>query len=159
MLRKSMLMLATSFAAGLLFINLYNSMIDAVNWGSNIPTSIQTARDYFKTVNPGDFFRVFTPMNQVLALLALIVCWKAGKSVRLYCGVALLFSLAVDVMTFGFFYPRNDIMFINPIQGNIDAIKTAWSQWSSVNWIRSGLQLMNLVFDFAALSLLLKTDK
>jgi len=152
-------MLATSFAAGLLFINLYNSMIDAVNWGSNIPTSIQTARDYFKTVNPGDFFRVFTPMNQVLALLALIVCWKAGKSVRLYCGVALLFSLAVDVMTFGFFYPRNDIMFINPIQGNIDAIKTAWSQWSSVNWIRSGLQLMNLVFDFAALSLLLKTDK
>ena len=81
MLRKSLLYLATTLVAGLLFVNIYTSMIDAVNWGSNIPISIQTARDYFKTVNPGNFFRIFSPINQVLALITLIVCWKAGKEI------------------------------------------------------------------------------
>ena len=125
MLRKSILMLATTFAAGLLFVNLYTSLIDAVSWGSNIPASTQTARDYYKAANPGDFFRIFSPINQILSLLALIICWKAGKRIRLYCIFALLLAIAADAMTFGFFYPRNEIMFNGPIS-DTSAIRTAW---------------------------------
>lgn len=154
MIRKPILILATTFAAGLLFVNVYNSIVDATSWGSNIPASIQTARDYYKTVNPGNFFRIFSPVNQILSLVALIVCWKANKRIRIYCALALLFAVAVDGFTFAYFYPRNEIMFSSPINTNFDAIKTAWSEWSSMNWFRSGLGLVNLIFDYAALTLL-----
>jgi uncharacterized membrane protein len=159
MIRQSILILTTTFAAGLLFVNVYNSLIDAISWGSNMPASIQTTRDYYKIINPGNFFLVFTPINQVLTLLALIICWKEGKRIRIYCGAALLFAVAVDVMTFGFFYPRNDIMYTSPIDTNLDAIKIAWSQWSSMNWFRSGLQLINLHLDFAVMIYVLSYNK
>jgi hypothetical protein len=159
MIRKSALVLATTFTAGLLFVNVYNSWVDAVSWGSNIPTSIVTAREYFRVVNPGSFFRLFSPVNQALALFALVVCWKMGKKVRVYSGLALLFAVLVDVFTFGFFYPRNEIMFAAPIDTNLEAIKTAWSEWSNMNWVRSGVEVVGLAFDFAALSLVLKAER
>jgi hypothetical protein len=159
MIRKSILILATTFAAGLLFVNIYTSMVDAASWGSDIPTSIQTARDYYKTVNPGNFFRIFSPANQILSFLALVICWRTDKKIRLYCGIALLFAIATDVFTFAFFYPRNDVMFTAPMDANLDAIKRAWSEWSTMNWVRSGLVLTNLSFDFAALTRLLRSEK
>lgn len=128
-------------------------MVDAHNWGSNIPASIQTARDYFKTANPGTFFKVFSPVNLVAGLLALILCWRTGKRVRLYCAVALLFAIGTDILTITYFYPRNDILFKSPIATNFDAIKTAWEQWSSMNWIRSLICSVTLVCDFLAFNL------
>lgn len=159
MIRILILILTVVFSAGLLFVNIYTSMIDAVSWGSDIPASIQTARDYFKVVNPGSFFRIFSPANQILTLVALIVCWKADKKIRLFIGLALLFAIATDVFTFSFFYPRNEIMFNNPIDENLDAIKKAWSEWSTMNWLRSAIVLANLSFDFAALLRLVKVEK
>ena len=78
-LRKLSLALAISLAAGLLFTNFSTWVVDARNWGANIPSSIQTTRDYFKAANPGTFYRIFSPANQVAGLLALILCWRAGK--------------------------------------------------------------------------------
>jgi hypothetical protein len=158
MLRKSLLILAITFAAGLLFVNVYNSLVDAVSWGSNIPASIQTTRDYYKVVNPGNFFRVFSPINQVLALLVLIVCWKTNKRIRIYSALALLIAVTSDGFTFAYFYPRNEIMFSSPIDTNLEAIKTAWAEWATMNWVRSGLVLLNLIFDFTAFTLLIKND-
>jgi hypothetical protein len=66
---KNVLLFASILiACGLLLTNIYNSLIDAKSWGSNIPKSIETARQYYQTVNPGNFFRIFSPVNQVLAL-------------------------------------------------------------------------------------------
>ena len=152
-LRKLSLALAISLSAGVLFTNIYTSVVDAHNWGSNIPTSIQTARDYFKTANPGTFYRIFSPANQVASLLALVLCWGAGKSVRLYCAIALLFAVATDMLTFAYFYPRNDIMLKSPIATNLNAIKTAWEQWSLMNWFRSLICAVTLVLDFFAFNL------
>jgi len=158
-LSKSALILATTFAAGLLFVNVYNTLIDAVNWGSNIPTSIQTARDYYKTLTPAHFFRVLSPVNQMLTLLALVFSWKAGIKARIYCGAALAFAVSVDVFTFVFFYPRLETMFVAPIDSNIDALQAAWSEWTNMNWLRSLLEVLNLAFDFAALSLILEVSR
>jgi len=152
-LRKLSLALAISLAAGLLFTNIYTSMVDARNWGANIPASIQTARDYFKTANAGVFFRIFSPANQAAGLLALILCWRAGKRARIYCVIALLFAISTDMLTFAYFYPRNDILFKSPIATNLDAIKTAWEQWTTMNWVRSLICAAGLVFDFLAFNL------
>jgi len=159
MIRKTLLYSVTAVACGILFVNLYTSIVDAVSWGSDIPASIQTTRDYFKSGDPGKFFRIFSPANQILTLLALVVCWKAGKKIRMYCALALLTAVAIDGFTFAYFFPRNEIMFVSPIDGNIDAIKSAWSSWSAMNWVRSGLILVNVITNFTALSLVIKNEK
>ena len=159
MIRKSILILTIIFPAGLLFVNIYTSLVDAVIWGSDFPASIQVARDYFKAANPGSFFRFFSPANQVLTILSLIICWKADNKIRLYIGLSLLFGIASDVFTFVYFYPRNEIMFQTPIEGNIDVIKKAWTEWSTMNWLRSALVLTNLTFNFAAFIRLLKIER
>ena len=43
-------------------------------------------------------------------------------------------------------------MFVNPIEGNTEAIRTAWSQWTFMNWPRSAIIVIVLVLDFAALN-------
>ena len=77
----------------------------------------------------------------------------------MFCALALISAVASDAFTFAYFYPRNEIMFNSSLDTNLDAIKTAWSQWSSMNWLRSGIGAVNLFFDFTALTLLLKTGK
>lgn len=149
---KTILLFASfSVASGLLFTNIYTSLVDAGSWGSHIPESIATAREYYKTVNPGNFFRIFSPINQLLALLSLIAFWKVSRTIRVYLGVALLMYILAEALTFGYFYPRNDILFNTTALTDIDILRKAWSEWSRMNWIRSLLGVMGLVFSFLAL--------
>ena len=138
-------------ASGLLMANVYNSLIDAQSWGSNLPGSIETARNYFKTVNPGHFYRLFSPINQVLGLLCLIVFWKTAPAARLYLGVALIMQIAADVMTFSYFYPRNDVLFISASLTDVATLKQVWSEWNAMNWVRSAIVLAGVVFSLVAL--------
>ena len=144
------LILAATVASGLLFANIYTSMVDAPNWGRDVPTSILAAREYFSIENPGSFFRVFSPLNQVLALLAVVVSWWAPKGIFPICLAALILAVSVDVFTFTYFYPRNEIMFVAPID-NVDAIRSALSGWQNMNWIRSGMIAVIVVLDYLAL--------
>lgn len=57
-MKNIFLFASMAFANGLLFTNIYNSMIDAKSWGADLPHSIETARQYFKSINPGKFFRI-----------------------------------------------------------------------------------------------------
>jgi len=145
------LYLSIVFASGVLFVNIYNSIVDTTAWGSNIPKSIQVTRDYYQSVNPGTFFRVFSPLNQILALLSLVIFWKSSGSIRTFLIVAFLLYLLADVFTFAYFYPRNDIMFKSDISTNLEAIKTAWKQWVPMNWLRSFIIFIGLVCSFISL--------
>ena len=151
MLRPILLGVSAATAAGLLFVNVYNSLVDAPNWGSDIPHSFETARAYYAVANPGSFFRVFSPFNQVLALIAVIISWKNYRYIAM---AALAFAILADVMTFGYFYPRNEIMFISPVDHTI--IANAWQEWSSMNWVRTGICFVNTVASF---TLLIVTSK
>ncbi len=159
MIRQTVLILSTALFSGVLFVNIYTSLVDAPNWGSDIPASIETARAYYKTANPGTFFRLFSPINQVLALLALILCWKVDKRMRIYCGLVLMIAILSDVLTFAYFYPRNEVMFVSPVTSNMDNIKTAWSEWSMMNWVRSFIVLIGVYCGFSALVHLVKKTK
>ncbi|HXS54888.1 MAG TPA: DUF1772 domain-containing protein [Hanamia sp.] len=139
------------FASGVLFVNIYNSIVDTTAWGAHFPESIQTTRNYYQTVNPGTFFRVFSPVNQVLALLSLILFWKTSVNVRIFLLAAFILYVLGDVFTFAYFYPRNDIMFKSDISTNLEAIKTAWKQWVPMNWLRSLIILIGLASSFIAL--------
>lgn len=138
-------------ASGLLLTNVYTSLIDAKSWGSDIPNSIGAAREYFKTVNPGNFFRLFSPVNQVLALLLVVLFWKFSPSVRWCLSTALVLYIITDVLTFAFFYPRNEILFKTASLTDVDTLKRVWSEWNTVNWVRSFILLAGLFFSCLSL--------
>jgi Domain of unknown function (DUF1772) len=150
-MKNIILFASISLAAGLMFVNFYNSLVDAKSWGSDIPNSISAAREYFKTVNPGHFFRVYSPINQVLALLALILFWKAAPAARVYLGAAFGMYVLSEMFTFAYFFPRNDIMWQTAQLTDMDVLKKAWSEWSTMNWLRTFMLLVGLVFSFLSL--------
>jgi len=150
-MKQIFLFASISVACGLLFANLYTSLIDSKSWGSDIPNSIAITREYFKTVNPGNFFRMFSPVNQLLGIIVLILFWKSSPSIRLFLGVALALYLLAEGLTFGYFFPRNDIMFRNAQLSDVDLLRKTWSEWTRMNWVRSGILLTGIFFSFLAL--------
>jgi hypothetical protein len=150
-MKQIFLFASISVACGLLFANLYTSLVDSKSWGADIPNSIAITREYFKTVNPGSFFRMFSPLNQVLEIVVLIIFWKVSGSVRLCAGAALIMYLLSEGLTFGYFFPRNDIMFKNAPLTDVDLLRKTWLEWTTMNWVRSGILLIGIVFSFLSL--------
>jgi uncharacterized membrane protein len=149
---KTILLFASiTIAAGLILVNMYTSLVDAKSWGSNIPGSIATAREYYKIVNPGNFFRIFSPINQALGLIVLIIFWKSSPGIRLYLVFALLMYLSAEAMTFKYFYPRNDIMFRTAQITDTVLLKKTWSEWNKMNWVRTLILIIGLFFSFLSL--------
>ena len=150
-MKKIVLFASISLASGLLFTNLFTSMIDAKSWGCDIPNSIAAAREYFKHVDPGDFFRVFSPINQALGLIVLLLFWKASPSIRLGLGAALVCYVSAEAMTFIYFFPRNDIMFRDAQLTNVELLKKTWSEWDRMNWVRTGILVLGVFFSCISL--------
>jgi hypothetical protein len=149
---KNVLLFASILiACGLLLTNIYNSLIDAKSWGSNIPKSIETARQYYQTVNPGNFFRIFSPVNQVLALLVVIVFWKSSPDAKWFLLTAFILYVLADVFTFSYFYPRNDIMFRTAQLTDVSVLLKTWKGWSTMNWLRSLIIFIGIIFSFISL--------
>jgi len=55
------------------------------------------------------------------------------------------------VLTFAYFYPRNDIMFRTAQLADVDTLKKAWAEWDMMNWVRSAVLLMGLFFSCLSL--------
>lgn len=147
-MRKIILLSSAAFASGILFVNIYSSLVNAAAFEANIPDSIIAARDFFKTVNPGDFFKIFSPLTQLLALLALILFWKKVPAARVTLGVALACYVTADIFTFAYFHPRNDIMFLSEQLPDTETLRRTASEWSIMNWVRSFVVLVGLVCSF-----------
>lgn len=150
MLQRIALYLSIIATGIVLGANVYNSVVDAPNWGAKIPDSLETAKNYFAIGDPGTFFRVASPLAQILTLIALIVCWRAGSGVRKYAAAALALTVLGDVMTFLYFYPRNAIMFAETI--DVPAAMQAWRGWSSMNHVRSVIIVAAVFSQLTALS-------
>ena len=123
-------------AAGLALANTYTSIVDVPAWGNDIPTSLEITRQYYQYSNPGDFFRIFSPANQLLGLLSVILFWKHSRQMRQFLIAAFVLYVIGEGMTFMYFYPRNDIMFRSDI-ADVEKLKTTWQQWRGMNWIRT----------------------
>ncbi|GAB3823669.1 anthrone oxygenase family protein [Hymenobacter jeollabukensis] len=135
-MKRTLLFASLIVASGLLLTNIYTSLVDAPAWGHDIPRSIQTARDYYRVSNPGNFFRVFSPLNQGLALLCAALFWKRGRPTRHLLLLALLLYVGAEGMTFNYFYPRNAILF-GPQVTDVATLQRIWQEWSAMNWVRT----------------------
>jgi hypothetical protein len=132
-------------------VTVYNTLVDAKSWSSDIPNSIQTARDYYKDVDPRRFYALIGPPNLLLSLLTIILFWKNGASLRLYFAASFVLYAAIVVLTFAYFIPRDLILFTWPMHDHIDQIRTAASQWRHMNWLRTVLGFAPVLLSFKGL--------
>jgi anthrone oxygenase-like protein len=152
-MKKAILFLSIICASGLTMVSIYNTVIDSQNWRSDIPLSIQTARDYFHHVDPRRFFTVAGPVNEILVLLTLIVFWKDSASARICFAISFAFYSAIVVLTLTYFVPRDLILFTSSIPDHVEQIKAAANEWSHMNWLRSLLGLIGVLFSFKGLDI------
>jgi hypothetical protein len=150
-MKKLILFLSIICASGLTMVTVYNSVVDAKSWSSDIPASIQTARDYFQHVDPRRFYEVAGPVNLVLIVLTLILFWKESVSLCLYFAASLASYAAILILTLAYFVPRNLILFTWSIPDHLEQIRTASVQWSAMNWLRSLFGLAGVLFSFKGL--------
>jgi len=150
-MKKLVLYASVAFSSGLFFTNIYNSIVNAANWESNVPKSITATKDFFVVANPGTFFQLIDPTNLILIVLALILFWKKSTSIRLYLGIALLCYISSMILTFTYFYPRNEIMFLSEQLSDTETLKRVTSEWGRMNWVRSLIWLAGLICSFLAL--------
>ena len=148
-MKKLILFLSIICASGLTMVSIYNTVVDAKSWSSDIPSSIQTARDYFEHVDPRRFYVVVGPVNLVLILLTLIVFWSDSLSLRYYFAASRY--AAILILTLAYFIPRDLILFTWSIPDQLEQIRTASAQWSAMNWLRSSLGLAGVLFSFKGL--------
>jgi len=149
-MKKVILLTSAALAGGVLAANIFNSMVISEAAQSDIPNSIIAARQYFKTVNPGDFFIIFSPATQIFTLLSLILFWKTAKSVRILLGIALLCYISGDILAFTYFHPRNELMFISEPVPDVETLRKLSSEWSLMNWVRSFVLFVGVVSSFSA---------
>jgi len=157
-MNKIFAFVSLAFMAAVLGVNVYSSVVDARSWGAGIPESIETARRYFAVVNPGTFFRVASPLNQVFALAALIVGWKSGRNARVCFGLALLLAVAAEMLTFAYFFPRNAILF-GTGPADVELLTRVWSEWSAMNWVRNLILVFGLACSMKGLDSLYNATK
>jgi Anthrone oxygenase len=150
-MKKLILFLSIICASGLTMVTIYNSVVNAKSWGSDIPASIQTARDYFQHVDPRRFYEVAGPVNLVLIVLTLILFWKDSVSLRYFFAASFACYAAILILTLAYFVPRNLILFTWPIPDHLEQIRTASAQWTAMNWLRSLLGLAGVLFSFKGL--------
>jgi hypothetical protein len=138
MLIHVLLVLALLAIALLLGATVYESVVMAPNYERDIPDSINTARAFLTRTTPARFFRVISPVTEVLLALSALVGWST-RTTRMSAGGALLVLILLDVITFTFHYPRLAIMFksVQPIDA--DRVRRAARQWAQGNIVRAVL--------------------
>jgi Anthrone oxygenase len=150
-MKKRILFLSIICASGLTMVSIYNTIVDAQSWGSDIPASIQTARDYFHHVDPRRFYAIVGPVNEMLIILAIIFFWRDAVALRVYFAISFLMYTAIVVLTLAYFIPRNLILFTWSIPDHLDQIRVAVAEWSHMNWLRSLLGFIGVLFSFKGL--------
>jgi hypothetical protein len=152
-MKVALAFLSIFMAAGLTAVTVYNTLVDAKSWGSDIPTSIQTARDYYAHVDPRRFYLIVGPPTVLLGVLTTILFWRDDVSVRLLFATSAACYVAIVLLTIFYFVPRDLILFRAPIQGRLDDIREAATQWTRMNWARTLLGCAGVLCSMRALDL------
>lgn len=136
----------------------YESVVMAPNYAADIPNSLEHARLFMRVTNPGNFFRVLAPATQLALLLSVVIFWRLRPS-RWWYVAALVLLLSVDVITFTFHYPRNDLLFHAPMTQPVPQLTAAAHEWATGNVFRIGLLLASAIAASIGLRSALVSDR
>jgi hypothetical protein len=128
----------------------YESVVVAPNL-PGAPSSLEHARGFYRATNPGTFFRVLSPGTQIVLLLALLCNWGPVPVTRWRLAGALALAILGDVITFKFHYPRNTILFSDPLTRSAADLDRVATEWAAGNYVRIGAILTAVVLAMVSL--------
>lgn len=141
--------LSTAALCMLLGATVYESVVMAPNFAHG-KTALEGARAFLTATNPGNFFRILSPLTQAMLLLSVALIWSTEpSSARWFMITAFVVAIGVDVITYKFHYPRNKIMFVDPLEGSSDALQKVARQWARGNYVRMFLLAVSAFAAFA----------
>jgi len=121
----------------------YEAVVMAPNYERDVPASLALARQFLQRTTPAHYFRVVSPLAQILALLTVIAGWN--RPGRWAFVVAFGVLVAADGLTFAFHYPRLAIMFKSDGPQDPARAARAAREWAVGNWVRGAMLVVALL--------------
>jgi uncharacterized membrane protein len=116
--------------------------VDAPNW-TGVP-ALEHYRAFYPVINPGTFFQTLLP-TALLALLAALVCnWRPTPTRSRLAG-ALAVMVLVGVLTFTFHFPRNKILFGDPLTRPAAFYHQIVTEWIAGDYLRLAMILAAVI--------------
>ncbi len=113
----------------------YESVVINPNYRVNIPQSLNHLRNFMKATTPANLFRVASPVTMVSLILTVILCWEFA-SIKWWFIAALIALVLADIITYTFHYPRNKVLFIDPLSSDTEMLKSMAKEWAYGNLFR-----------------------
>ena len=149
---KEFLLIIAVISLGALFGgSLYDTIVNAPNYRVGIPASLEHFRLFMSVANPGSFFRLVAPVTEISILVSLILNWKHRSNRRWWLLAALILVVTGDVITLTFHYPRNAILFREPMNVSPEILQKVADEWVLGNYVRLVLVLSAMVCGIKAL--------
>lgn len=122
----------------------YESVVMAPNYRSNLPGSLDHLRHFMKVTTPANFFRVVSPATMLLLLVTVLVDWGTTPA-RWWFLAAFVALILADSITYAFHYPRNKVLFLDPLSPDTDMLQRLAREWARGNQVRIVLLLIAVV--------------
>jgi uncharacterized membrane protein len=130
------LLVIDTLCLGILFGGgVYESVVISPNYRSNLPQSIVHLREFMKSRTPANLFRVASPVTMLALLTTVILSWQS-PSERWWFVTSLLALTIADTITYTFHYPRNKILFIDPLSSDTALLQKLADEWARGNFVR-----------------------
>jgi uncharacterized membrane protein len=112
----------------------FQVVVDMPNW-TGLP-ALEHYRAFYQVLNPGTFFQMLLPIT-LLGLLAALVCnWRPIPATRWRLAGALALMILVGVITFTFHFPRNRILFEDPLTRPAAYYHQVVTEWAAGDYVR-----------------------
>src|SRR5215204_2744179 len=93
---------------------IFSVLVEYPNWFANIPSSLETTRNFYKVFHPGYFFQIFGPLSVLTGTGFMIAGWRIPDARKLVTASFVLF-VAIELLTFFYIYPRLNILFLSDL--------------------------------------------
>ena len=129
---------------------IYESVVISPNYRANLPHSLKHLREFMKVTTPANLFRVASPITMLSLLITVIFTWQSlpGRWWFISAFVALILA---DSITYAFHYPRNKVLFIDPLSADTGMLQKLADEWAMGNLIRIILMGIAMVSVVAAI--------
>jgi hypothetical protein len=112
------------------------------------PRSLEVAMEFMAVRSPSDFFPPLGFLSWVTGLAALALGWRAEPA-RWWILLSLLMIVADGVLSMLFFWPRNEIMFIEGAAvHSTEVLRQTAREFETLHWVRLALNAASAAFAF-----------
>ncbi len=100
------------------------------------PRSLETTMEFMAVTSPGNFYPPLGFLSWLTGIGALILCWRV-KSARYWLLSSLIMIVCEGLVSMAFFWPRNEIMFIEgSAVHSAEVLRQTAQEFQTLHWSR-----------------------